>query len=66
MPGASPITLRHLCGQVIELTDSEPEKRKVLSAKLTAWQEKIEAVILEPNPEYVPREGDGGFTLITG
>ena len=49
----------------------------MLSAKLTAWQEKIEAVILEPNPEYVPREGresswhfalegDGGFTLITG
>ena len=37
--------------------DSEPERRAELSAKLIEWQEEIEALIPEPNQEYVPWEG---------
>ena len=32
-------------GEMKNLADSEPEKRAELSAKLTAWQEGIEALI---------------------
>ena len=49
--------LKEDIGETKNLTDSEPEKRAVLSAKLTAWSEEIEALIPEPNPEYVPWEG---------
>ena len=33
------------------------EKRGELSAKLTAWQNEIEALIPEPNPDFVPWAG---------
>lgn len=44
-------------GETKNLADSEPEKRKELSAKLTAWSEEIEALIPEPNPDFMPYEG---------
>ena len=57
--------LHNLKEDIVEtknLATKEPEKRAELSAKLTAWQEEIEAhamarataLIPEPNPEYVP------------
>ena len=48
--------LKEDIGETRNLADSEPEKRSELSAKLTAWQEEIEALIPEPNPDYVPWE----------
>ena len=49
--------LKEDIGETKNLVDTEPEKRKELSAKLSAWQEEIEALMPEPNPEYVPWEG---------
>ena len=49
--------LKEDIGETRNLADSEPEKRAELSAKLTAWQEEIEALIPEPNPVYVRWEG---------
>ena len=56
--------LKNDIGETKNLTDSEPERRAELSAKLTTWQEEIEALIPEPNPDYVPwpgREPSGHF-----
>ena len=56
--------LKEDIGETKNLTDTEPEKRAELSAKLTAWQQEIEALIPEPNPEYVlwtDREPPGHF-----
>lgn len=44
-------------GETENLADSEPERTAELSAKLSAWQEEIEALIPEPNPDYVAWEG---------
>ena len=48
-------------GETKNLVGTEPEKRVELSAKLSAWQEKIEGLgaplIPEPYPDYVPWEG---------
>jgi arylsulfatase A-like enzyme len=51
-------------GETANLADAEPKKREELSAMLTVWSEEIEALIPEPNPEYVPwpgREPSGHF-----
>ena len=56
--------LKEDIGETRNIADSEPEKRAELSARLTAWQEGIEALIPEPNPDYVPwpeREPCGHF-----
>ena len=56
--------LKEDIGETTNLVDSEPEKTAELSAKLTAWSEEIEALIPEPNPDYVPwaeREPAGHF-----
>ena len=45
--------LREDIGETKNLTETEPEKRAELSVKLTAWSEEIEALIPEPNPQYV-------------
>ena len=44
-------------GETRNLADVEQEKREELSATLAAWQEKIEALIPEANPGFVPWEG---------
>ena len=49
--------LKEDIGETRNLADTEPEKTAELSAKLTAWQDEIEALIPERNPEYVPWEG---------
>ena len=49
--------LKEDIGETRNLANLEPEKRDELSAKLTEWQEEIEALIPEPNPAYVPWEG---------
>lgn len=49
--------LRNDIGETKNLAETESEKRAVLSAKLTGWQEEIEALIPEPNPDYVPWDG---------
>ena len=56
--------LKEDIGETKNLTDSEPEKRKEMSTKLTAWQEEIEALVPEPNQDFVPwdeREPCGHF-----
>ena len=49
--------MREDIGETKNLADSESEKRAELSAKVTAWQAEIEALIPETNPDYVPWEG---------
>ena len=56
--------LKEDIGETKNLADPEQEKRAELSAKLTVWSEEIEALIPEPNPEYVAwpeREPAGHF-----
>ena len=47
-------SLKEDIGETRNLVDAESEKRKELSAKLIAWQEEIEALIPEPNPDFRP------------
>jgi uncharacterized sulfatase len=49
--------LRLDIGETKDLAESESAKRRELSAKLTAWQEEVEALIPEPNPNYLPWPG---------
>ena len=49
--------LKEDIGETKNLAGVAPEKRAELSAKLSAWQKEIEALIPEPNPECVPWEG---------
>ena len=49
--------LRKDIGQTRNLADSVPQKRAELSAMLTAWQEEIEALVPEPNPDFEAWEG---------
>jgi arylsulfatase A-like enzyme len=49
--------LKEDIGETKNLADEEPEKRAELSGLLTGWQGEIEALIPQPNPDYVPWEG---------
>ena len=49
--------LREDIGETRNRADGEPEKRAELSAKLSKWQEEIEALRPQPNPSYQRWEG---------
>ncbi len=48
--------LRDDIGETHNLADEQPERVRELHAHLTAWRERIEAQIPQPNPKYVPIE----------